>query len=53
MRVIPDVLRETELKFQIARREVEALRVVAPLLSDESDQSDQNCLEGCLHGLAG
>jgi hypothetical protein len=38
MRDISEVLKETEMKLEVVRREVEALRLVAPLLSDESDR---------------
>ena len=39
MRDVGDVLKERELMLETARREVEALRLVAPLLADESDHN--------------
>ena len=39
MRDVGDVLKERELMLETVRREVEALRLVAPLLADESDRN--------------
>jgi|HubBroStandDraft_6_1064221.scaffolds.fasta_scaffold38568_4 hypothetical protein len=40
-----EVLRQTELKIARVRREIEALLVVAPLLKDESDTSEDETTE--------
>jgi hypothetical protein len=37
MRDIRDVLMEKELQLEAVRREVDALRIVAPLLAEKSD----------------
>jgi len=38
MRDVRDVLNERELMLETVRREVEALRLVVPLLADETDR---------------
>jgi hypothetical protein len=39
MKNIYDVLRQKELEVERLKKEIEALRIVAPMLMDEKDQS--------------
>jgi hypothetical protein len=41
MRDVYEVLRQKELEVSRLQKEVEALRVAAPLLSDEEDEDDR------------
>jgi hypothetical protein len=42
MKNVYEVLRQKELEISKLKTEVEALRIVAPLLSDEGESSDNN-----------
>jgi hypothetical protein len=46
MRDVWDVLRDKEVQLETVRREVDALRLVAPLLVEELDNSNHAAVSG-------
>jgi hypothetical protein len=37
MKLVTEILREKELQLEVVKRQIEALRIVAPLLADATD----------------
>jgi hypothetical protein len=40
-----EVLRQKELELSLVRKQIDSLRIVAPLLADDSDQTTDTVLE--------